>query len=97
MTAIELRELPWPKISASARSCHEEGRAVAGRQRSAGIKDEERQEGVEVKATVVEMKKKDPCTEKGRKTAISSKDKKNHCPAPQDQPIKKRSKKVAKV
>ena len=89
MTVIELREFSLNKnLGISGVHAMKKEELLPAVKEALGIKDEEpAKKGVEVKATVGEMKTKDPSTE-GREADghFVKGQEKNQCPAPQDQP-----------
>jgi len=100
MTVIELREFSLNKnLGISGVHAMKKEELLPAIKEALGIKDEEpAKKGVEVKATVGEMKKKILLLKEEKKTAISSKDKTRiNVLRRRINRLKKRSKKVAKV
>ena len=100
MTVIELREFSLNKnLGISGVHAMKKEELLPAIKEALGIKDEEpAKKGVEVKATVGEMKKKIHLLKEEKRTAISSKDKKKiNVLRRRINRLKKRSKKVAKV
>ena len=100
MTVIELREFALAKdLGISGVHAMKKEELLPAIKAALGIKDEEpAKKGVEVKATVGEMKKKILLLKEEKKTAISSRDKKKITVLRRRiNRLKKRSKKVAKV
>jgi len=100
MTVVELREFALAKaLGISGVHAMKKEELLPAVKQALGIKDEEpAKKGVEVKATVGEMKKKILVLKEEKKTAISSKDKKKITVLRRRiNRLKKRSKKVAKV
>jgi hypothetical protein len=100
MTVIELREFAMAKdLGISGVHAMKKEELLPAIKGALGIKDEEpAKKGVEVKATVGEMKKKVLLLKEEKRTAIASKDKKKtNVLRRRINRLKKRSKKVAKV
>ncbi|MCX5880127.1 MAG: transcription termination factor Rho [Deltaproteobacteria bacterium] len=100
MTVIELREFALNKnLGISGVHAMKKEELLPAVKEALGIKDEEpAKKGLEVKATVGEMKEKIFRLKEEKKTAISSKDKKKiNVLRRRINRLKKRSKKVAKV
>ena len=100
MTVIELREFSLNKnLGISGVHAMKKEELLPAIKEALGIKDEEpAKKGVEVKATVGEMKTKILRLKEEKRTAISSKDKKKiNVLRRRINRLKKRSKKVAKV
>jgi protein-arginine kinase activator protein McsA len=100
MTVVELREFALAKdLGISGVHAMKKEELLPAIKEALGIKDEEpAKKGVEVKATVGEMKKKILVLKEEKKTAISTKDKKKvNVLRRRINRLKKRSKKVAKV
>jgi len=100
MTVIELREFSLNKnLGISGVHAMKKEELLPAIKEALGIKDEEpAKKGVEVKATVGEMKTKILRLKEEKRTAISSKDKKKiKVLRRRINRLKKRSKKVAKV
>ncbi len=100
MTVVELREFALAKdLGISGVHAMKKEELLPAIKEALGIKDEEpAKKGVEVKATVGEMKKKVLLLKEEKRTAIASKDKKKiNVLRRRINRLKKRSKKVAKV